>query len=223
MSYSIEQIADHLEVVSINHTANFETTKALVEACKKYNFKIAYGLKCFYPYIIEQLKGHKTMAGGSMVLFATGVDPLEVKLASAKYNMALGIDEMDMNMNLGWLRSGMDDLVLDELKAIRKEVNIPLKVIIECATLTPDELKRATQIVAASGADYVKTATGFYGNPTMEMVETMLKNVEGTNCKVKCSGGVKGAAMVKELLDMGVERIGMGFEKGIAVMKELGA
>ena len=47
-----------------------------------------------------------------MVLFGTGVDPTEVKIFSGKYNMNLGVDEIDMNMNLGWLRSGMDDLVL---------------------------------------------------------------------------------------------------------------
>lgn len=217
-----KEITDHLEVVAINHQASFADMPKMVDACKKYDFKICYGLKCFYPYLIEQLKGYKTMVGGSMVLFGTGVDPTEVKIFSGKYNMNLGVDEIDMNMNLGWLRSGMDDLVLKELEEIRKVITVPLKVIIESPTLTEDELKRACQLVAAAKMDYVKTGTGFFGPATIPMVEKMLKYVEGTNCKVKCSGGVKGAAMVEELLDMGVERIGMGYQKAIDVMHELG-
>ncbi len=220
MNNKAREIADHLEVVAISHRHSFADMPKLVDACKKYDFKIAYGLKCFYPYLIEQLKGAKTMVGGSMVLFGTGVDPTEVKIFSGKYNMALGVDEIDMNMNLGWLRSGMDDLVLKELQEIRKVITIPLKVIIEAPTLKEDELKRACELVAESGADYVKTGTGFFGPATLDMVEKMVKYVDG-KCKVKCSGGVKGLKMVEQILDIGAARIGMSYEAAIDLMKEL--
>jgi len=222
MNLNAREIADHLEVVAISHKHNFSDMPKMAEACKKYDFKIAYGLKCFYPYLIEQLKDAKTMVGGSMVLFGTGVDPTEVKIFSGKHAVALGVDEIDMNMNLAWLRSGMDDLVLEELREIRREISIPLKVIIEAPTLKEDELKRACQLVAESGADYVKTGTGFFGPATLDMVEKMVKYVDG-KCKVKCSGGVQGLAMVQEILDIGAERIGMSYEKALALMAEMGA
>lgn len=95
-----------------------------------------------------------------------------------------------------------------------------LKVIIEPCTLTPEQIETAVKLVVEGGADFVKAGTGFLGACTLEHARLMLRAADG-NVKVKCSGGIRELAVVKEMYDMGVARFGMGVKSAENIIRLL--
>jgi deoxyribose-phosphate aldolase len=129
-----------------------------------------------------------------------------------------GVDDLDVVVNYGWLRSGMWEEAGAEMRALTEITHrhgAILKVIFETDALTLDEVARATEIACAAGVDFVKTSTGFYtdgasNGATPEVIRVMLDAARG-RCKVKGSGGIRDRARFLELIDMGVERMGIGY------------
>ena len=117
-------------------------------------------------------------------------------------------------MNYGAARGGAWDVVEAEIKAVVEEAHakgVNVKVIFETSQLTIDQIKKATEVSIAAGADFVKTSTGFNGTgATVEAVQAMLDTAKG-RCKVKPSGGIRNYETAKMYVDMGVDRLGIGF------------
>ena len=124
-----------------------------------------------------------------------------------------------MVINIGYLKSGMLDAVLEDIVAVRKATEGKLlKVIIETCLLTDDEKRTACELSEKAGADFVKTSTGFSkGGATLHDVELM-KSVVGDRLGVKASGGVRDYATAKAMIDAGATRIGAS--AGIAIVRE---
>lgn len=145
--------------------------------------------------------------------FPHGKAPAAVKEIEARYYMEYGAEELDMVMNYGLARSGKWSEVEEEIRAVVNAAharNVVVKVIFEASQLTAEEIARATEISIAAGADFVKTATGFFGTgATAEQLQVMLDTARG-RCKVKASGGIRDYATAKAFLEMGVERLGIG-------------
>jgi deoxyribose-phosphate aldolase len=133
----------------------------------------------------------------------------QAKVFEAKLAIDHGADEIDMVINIGRLKDGQFDYVLNEIKKIKEAIGSHvLKVIIENALLTNNEIIKATEIVVASGAEYVKTSTGFsYHGAKLEHVKLM-KSVTGDKIKIKAAGGVKSLDDMKAMIDAGTDRIG---------------
>ena len=114
-----------------------------------------------------------------------------------------------MVINIGDLKDGRDDVILEEIRAIKEACGGKLlKVIIETCLLTEDEKLRMCRIVTESGAEYIKTSTGFStGGATREDVALMRKNV-GAEVKVKAAGGISSIADAEDFLALGAERLG---------------
>ncbi len=119
-----------------------------------------------------------------------------------------------MVMNYGAARGGAWDVVEAEIKAVVEEAHakgVNVKVIFETSQLTIDQIKKATEVSIAAGADFVKTSTGFNGTgATVEAVQAMLDTAKGRG-KVKPSGGIRNYETAKMYVDMGVDRLGIGF------------
>ncbi|WP_315436606.1 deoxyribose-phosphate aldolase [uncultured Selenomonas sp.] len=145
--------------------------------------------------------------------FPHGKSPAAVKEIEARYYMEYGAEELDMVMNYGLARSGHWEEVEEEIRAVVNAAharNVIVKVIFEASQLTAEEIARATEVSIAAGADFVKTATGFFGTgATEEQLQIMLDTAQG-RCKVKASGGIRDYATAKAFLEMGVERLGIG-------------
>ena len=120
-----------------------------------------------------------------------------------------GADEIDMVINIGWLKDHKDDQVLEEIKAVRRACQGKiLKVIIETCLLTEDEKIRMCGIVTESGADYIKTSTGFStAGATFEDVALFAAHV-GPGVKIKAAGGIKSFDDAKEFIRLGADRLG---------------
>jgi len=144
-----------------------------------------------------------------VVGFPLGAMSTKAKIFEALDCIEHGADEIDMVINIGWLKSGMHDAVRNEIKAIKQAIgdNI-LKVIIETCFLTEEEKEKACALVVEAHADFVKTSTGFgTGGATFEDVKLM-KRVVGEKAKIKASGGVKDKETAQKYIELGVSRIG---------------
>ncbi|MDR1448684.1 MAG: deoxyribose-phosphate aldolase [Propionibacteriaceae bacterium] len=156
--------------------------------------------------------------------FPSGAHRSSVKAAEAAAAAAAGADEIDMVVNLGAVKAGDWELVQADLAAVRAAVPAPvvLKVIIESAALTDDEIVRACQAAAAAGADFVKTSTGFHpaGGASVEAV-ALMKATVGDRLQVKASGGIRTLAAAQAMIAAGADRLGLSATA--AILAELPA
>lgn len=145
--------------------------------------------------------------------FPLGANATAIKVAESVKAIEDGVDELDMVLNIGELKSGNWDAVQDDIQAVVDEGHAHgkiVKVIIETALLTKDEIKKASEVTAATKADFVKTSTGFSTHGAkVEDVKIMKAAVEGTDTQVKASGGIHSAEEAQAMIDAGATRLGV--------------
>jgi deoxyribose-phosphate aldolase len=180
---------------------------------------------CINPFWVRF--ANEELAGSSVrvctvIGFPLGANEIETKLAEAQLALEHGAKELDVVQNIGALRSGEVQVIRDELKRLadlahsRKAL---LKVILETGLLSAEEKTLSCQLAADSGADFVKTSTGFAaGGATAEDVKLM-RSVVGPGIGVKASGGVRTLAALREMVRAGASRIGTS--SGVNILKEL--
>ncbi|MFC4554277.1 deoxyribose-phosphate aldolase [Georgenia faecalis] len=144
--------------------------------------------------------------------FPSGAHKSEVKAAEAARAVADGAQEIDMVIDLSLVLTGRYDACEAEIRAVREAVPAPtvLKVIIESAALTDDQIIAACRAAEAAGADFVKTSTGFHpaGGASVRAVEVMASTVGG-RLGVKASGGIRDAATAAAMIEAGATRLGL--------------
>ena len=145
----------------------------------------------------------------SVVGFPLGADSEEMKYAEARFLIFQGVDEIDMVMNIAFLKERKLDLVKNEIKKVVEAADGNcVKVIIETSLLNQDEKALACNIVMESGAAFVKTSTGFsFSGATLEDVR-LIKKVVGNRVDIKVSGGIKTKNEALEFIEAGASRIG---------------
>nr|WP_277998232.1 deoxyribose-phosphate aldolase [Zhaonella formicivorans] len=159
----------------------------------------------------------------TVIGFPLGATTWRQKQAEAEEAVASGAHELDMVIALGALKGGEWGAVRKDLAAVRQAAGkgVILKVILETALLTSDELEQACIIAEEEGADFVKTSTGFLGpGATVEAVTLMRKSV-GPSVGVKASGGIRTLKQLLEMVEAGANRIGTS--SGVKIMEELPA
>ncbi len=157
----------------------------------------------------------------TVIGFPTGYSTTAVKCAEAADAVANGADEIDMVINIGWLKDRRDDDLLAEIRAVKAAcAGRLLKVIVETCLLTEEEKVRVCGIVSASGADYIKTSTGFStGGATREDVALFRAHV-APHVKIKAAGGISLLADAEEFMALGADRLGTS--RIVKLVKEKG-
>ena len=160
------------------------------------------------------VKGAKSYVGEQMKIctvigFPNGYSTTASKAYEAADAVKNGADEIDMVANIAMAKDGYWDGVLEDIKAVRRATEGKiLKVIIECCLLTEEEKVRMCQAVTESGADYIKTSTGFStGGATREDVALLRANV-GPDVNVKAAGGIKSLQDAEDFISLGADRLG---------------
>ncbi len=165
---------------------------------------------CIPPSFVLQVKEYvkDDMAVCTVIGFPNGYNTTAVKVFETADAVKNGADEIDMVINIGWVKAGFYDKILDEIKQIKSACGGRLlKVIIETCLLSDEEIIRLCELVSKSGAQYIKTSTGFStAGATKEAVKLMCDNVEGI--KVKAAGGISSLEDAKEFLELGAKRLG---------------
>ena len=145
----------------------------------------------------------------TVIGFPNGYDTTAAKCFMATDAVDNGAEEVDMVINIGWVKDKKWDALLEEIKAIKAACKGKLlKVIIECCLLTGEEKVKMCEIVTASGAEYIKTSTGFGGGgATREDVALFAKHV-GPNVKIKAAGGIADLKDAEDFIRLGASRLG---------------
>lgn len=214
------RVAHMMDAVAIGPKHGFEDMKRLVQAAKRYDWHLVYGLNCYYDYLLYELKDTNTVVGGGICSASTGFESTEQKVFLAKRYQEIGCGEIDLYINIPFIRDQRDELALKELKKVREVTKCTMKVIIEAPTLTDDQIKRACEVVILAGADFVKTGTGFLGATTLETIKKV-KEAVGNRIQMKAAGGIMGYETLIAMNHMGVTRFGMGYEKAVRMMQAL--
>jgi deoxyribose-phosphate aldolase len=158
--------------------------------------------------------------------FPFGLSTTASKVIQAEQYCKRGdIFELDIVANYGWIRSGMWKEVEEDIKAVCDvchKYGTEVKVIFETDALTIEQVKKATAAAIAAGADFVKTSTGFYtggksDGATVEVIQAMLDVAQG-RCKIKGSGGIRDQQHFFKLIDMGIDRMGVGYRSTPVVL-----
>ena len=141
--------------------------------------------------------------------FPSGKHTTAVKVAEAAESVRLGADEVDMVIDLGLLKAGRYRDLVREVRAVRGEVPL-LKVIIESAALSDEEIIVACEAAAEAGADFVKTSTGFHaaGGASVHAV-SLMSMTAGDQCGIKASGGIRTYEQAAALVAVGATRLGL--------------
>lgn len=149
------------------------------------------------------------VAVGTVIGFPHGTISTAAKVAEVRQALADGATEVDMVVNIGALRSGFDDVVTDDIRAVVEAASGHItKVILETAYLDDEQIARGSRLTEAGGAHFVKTSTGFAGGgATVEHVRLMRANV-GPDVQVKASGGVRSYADALAMIAAGATRLG---------------
>ena len=191
----------------LTQTASWADIKKICDDGMKYKTASV----CIPPYFVKQAKEYvgENLAICTVIGFPNGYNTTAVKVFETKDAIANGADEIDMVINIGALKAGMDDFIVDEIKQIKAACGDKiLKVIIETCLLSEDEKIRMCKNVTAAGADYIKTSTGFStAGATREDVELMVKNV-GEGILVKAAGGISGIGDAEDFINLGADRLG---------------
>ncbi|EST89354.1 deoxyribose-phosphate aldolase [Vagococcus lutrae] len=206
----------------IDHTAlKANTTKEdilkLIEEAKEYGFFSV----CINPYWVSLAA--KELAESdvkvcTVIGFPLGANSSTVKAAETKQAIEDGANEVDMVINVGALKSGDEQTVLEDIKAVVDAAagKTLVKVIIETALLTDEEKVKACQLAVEAGADFVKTSTGFSTAGAKPEDVKLMKETVGDKAEVKASGGIHSKADVDAMVEAGATRIGAS--AGIAIV-----
>ena len=166
---------------------------------------------CIPASFVKQAKGYvgDKLAICTVIGFPNGYDTTASKCFMASDAVENGADEVDMVINIGWAKEGKFDAVRDEIAAVKKACKGKLlKVIIETCLLTDEEKIALCKAVSDSGADYIKTSTGFStGGATFHDVELFAAHV-APHVKIKAAGGISSLADAEEFIRLGASRLG---------------
>ena len=145
----------------------------------------------------------------TVIGFPNGYDTTAAKCFMASDAVANGADEVDMVINIGWVKDGLYDKVLEEIKAIKGHCDGRLlKVIIETCLLTEAEKIELCRVVSESGADYIKTSTGFGGGGATREDVALFKAHVAPHVKIKAAGGIADLNDAKDFIALGADRLG---------------
>ena len=204
---TIETILSHVDHTLLSQSATWEEIKALCDDAIRYSTASV----CIPPSFVKKAKEYvgEKMKVCTVIGFPNGYHLSEVKAHEAALSVRDGADEIDMVINLGFVKEKKFDLVLEEIKLVRAATEGKiLKVIIETCLLTEEEKIRLCEIVGESGADYIKTSTGFStGGATEEDIRLFAKYVKKP-LLIKAAGGIKTIDDARLFLSLGADRLG---------------
>ena len=210
---SLSSLIDH---TNLRSDALHSDIKILCTEAIQYKFASV----CLNPVYVSYAKSilkDENLKVCSVVGFPLGADSEEMKYAEARFLIFQGVDEIDMVMNIAFLKERKLDLVKNEIKKVVEAADGNcVKVIIETSFLDQDEKALACNIVMESGASFVKTSTGFSSSgATLEDVR-LIKKVVGDQVGIKASGGIKTKKEALEFIEAGANRIGTS--RGVEIL-----
>lgn len=202
-----EEIIRHVDHTLLGQTAGWEEIRKLCDEALEYHTASV----CIPPSYVSRVKEYvgDKIAVCTVIGFPNGYNTTKIKAAETEDAVRNGADEIDMVINLGWVKDRKFDSVENEIKVVKAAAGDKiLKVIIETCFLTEEEKIQLCGIVTRAGADYIKTSTGFGGaGATFDDIRLFAEHV-GSNVKIKAAGGISTLEDAERFLELGADRLG---------------
>ncbi len=204
---NIKEMLSHVDHTLLTQQATWEEIKRICDEAMEYHTASV----CIPPSYVKQAADY--LAGNipvcTVIGFPNGYMTTKTKEFETKDAIENGAEEIDMVINIGWLKDKKYDLVEEEIRTLKAACGDKiLKVIIETCLLTEEEKIKMCEIVTNAGADYIKTSTGFStAGATFEDIELFAKHI-GENVKMKAAGGIASLSDVEKFLELGADRLG---------------
>ena len=188
-------------------TATWEEIRALCDDAMTYKTASVCIPPCYVKRAADYVQGKLAIC--TVIGFPNGNTTTAAKVFEAKEAIANGAKEIDMVINIGMLKAGDTDYVLEEIRALKAACGaLVLKVIIETCLLTDEEKVAMCKLVTEAGADFIKTSTGFSkGGATFDDVALFARHV-GPNVRIKAAGGISSIADAERFVELGASRLG---------------
>ena len=203
----IQNILAHCDHTLLSQTATWAQIRTVCDDGMHYKTASV----CIPPCYVRRAKEYvgDRLAICTVIGFPNGYETTATKVFETEDAVKNGADEIDMVINIGALKSGDDAYVLDEIRAVKAACGGKLlKVIIETCLLSEDEKIRMCRIVTESGAEYIKTSTGFStAGATREDIKLFAKYI-GPDVRMKAAGGISSLEDAQDFLDLGASRLG---------------
>lgn len=204
---NISEILNHCDHTLLAVDSTWNQIKQICDDGMKYKTASV----CIPASYVKQTKEYvgSKLAICTVIGFPNGYSTSAVKAFEAADAVKNGADEIDMVINVGWVKDGKIDDVLNEIREVKKACSGKiLKVIIETCLLNDDEKKEMCRIVTESGADFIKTSTGFSkAGATKDDIKLFSENI-GKNVRMKAAGGIRSIEDAEDYLKLGCERLG---------------
>lgn len=221
--FSAVAVARMIDISCVQAQSSETDVRSLAAEALRGNYIAAHVLPSWLP-LLRHLLGTSSTNAGSPVGFPSGGTATDVKVFEAKWLIDAGVQEMDIVMNIGLLKSGRHDDASADLAAVLEAVNgrVPVKVILEVGLLEGPELEDAAQVALAAGATFLKTGTGWAGVATDVSHVRRLRAVSGPSVGIKASGGVRSFAQLRALYAAGATRFGVNSHFAQVIVKQAG-
>jgi deoxyribose-phosphate aldolase len=214
-TFTVDTVTERQLAKTIDHSLlKPELDDAFVDAGCRLAAEYDVASVCVRPVDVKRAVGildGTDVAVGTVVGFPHGSSTTATKVFEARDAIGNGATELDMVIQIGALRSGRDQDVGDDIAAVvavAREAGALVKVILENAYLTDDEKERGSRLVEASGADFVKTSTGFAPSGATHQDLALMRRVTSPHVQVKAAGGVRTLDDLLAVMNLGVTRIG---------------
>lgn len=199
-------LAHYLDHAILHPAATLNEVKAGCQAASRYNLPAV----CVYPNAVrtatEYLHNQRPQVC-AVIGFPSGASTTATKLYEAQEAVSHGATELDVVINLGWVKAGNADAIAQEIAQIVEETGQPIKTILEMGLLTPEEQRLAATVCLDAGAAFLKTSTGWFGGATVEQV-SLLREVTRGSAGIKAAGGIRTADEAIALILAGATRLG---------------
>ena len=204
---NVQDILSRVDHTLLSPTSTWNEIKEIVDDGIKYKTASVCIPASYVKRAVCYARGHVKIC--TVIGFPNGYDTTAAKVFMARDAIENGADEVDMVINLGWVKDGELELLLDEIKAVKDACGSHvLKVIIECCRLTDDEKRMMCRIVSESGADYIKTSTGFGGGGATREDVALMASECAPHVKIKAAGGIRTLADAEDFIALGASRLG---------------
>lgn len=224
MQLTLTDLAHRVDLSAVRADVDAAEIRALCDAARQYHCAAVSILPCYTAEARELLRGAPEVCLDGNVGFPSGAELTQTKVAQARALVELGCAELDMVMNIGWLRSGRDAAVEDDIRAVVAAAEgRAVKVILEVVYLTGDEIRRACEACLRAGAAFVKTGTGWASRPTTVEHVRLIRSLVGDRAGIKASGGIGDIPTVAAMYRAGATRFGFGYRTGIRILHEWAA
>ena len=212
--------ASYFDHTLLKQSATDVEIETLCAEAKNHSFFSVCVNPCWVSLCREHLAGTPVKVC-TVVGFPLGANQTKIKLAETQQALIDGAGEIDCVLNVGFLKSKKTQLVLEELRQIVHicQNRALVKVIVESGILSRDELLTAIELVNESGAEFIKTSTGFANVGATEEAVQLMKTHGRKNLSIKASGGIKTAADFQKFILLGAQRIGAS--QSVAILQDL--